>query len=75
MGLPKCIYVDIANPTKKLALEVDGGSHGLLKTQEADRRKEAFLCGQGWRVLRFSNQAATENTAACVLEAMSTISK
>jgi len=39
-----------------LAIEVDGGTHGALKVQKADRKKEAFLRSCGWCVLRFQNR-------------------
>jgi hypothetical protein len=67
-GYPTHYKLDVANPTLKVAIEVDGQSHGLLVRQEQDRKKEAFLSGLGWTVLRVSNREALE-------ELPSTISK
>ncbi len=36
----------------KLIVEVDGGQHA---GSEADRRRDDWLCGEGYRVLRFWN--------------------
>ena len=55
--------IDIVNPRTKIAVEVDGSSHGSLKKQASDRRKDAFLQEQGWLVLRVSNDQALQNTA------------
>lgn len=67
--------LDIANRALKIAIEVDGMSHGLLARKAQDARKDAFLRGHGWTVLRFSNQAVMENLSACVLAVASTTSK
>lgn len=55
-GLPTHYKIDVANPSLMIAVEVDGGSHGTIARQQADRRKAAWLSNQGWKVLRFSNQ-------------------
>ena len=65
--------VDVANETLKVAIEVDGPSHGCLKVKEADRRKEEFLRGAGWKVLRFTNEEVLEDIEKCVQMVMSTI--
>jgi hypothetical protein len=75
LNLPKNIYIDLAHPESKTAVEVDGASHALLKQQDADRRKTAFLNGLGWIVLRFSNQEVMARSAACALTATSTTSR
>ena len=71
-----CVYkVDIANETLKIAIEVDGRSHGTQARKEEDAKRDACLTGLGWKVLRFLNQAVIENLAVCVQTVMSTISK
>ena len=57
-GVPNHLKIDIANPNLMLAIEVDGGSHGTLKRQEQDRRKEVILASFGWTVFRVSNAKA-----------------
>lgn len=71
-GYPTCYKLDIANRRLKVAIEVDGGSHCSRERQEQDRRKDLFLSGRGWTVLRFSNQEVTEHLADCVRTVLST---
>ena len=44
-----------------LAVEVDGGQHGMLKGELVDRRRDAWLRKHGIIVLRFWNSDITEN--------------
>ncbi len=74
-GLSNHYKLDIANEAMKIGIEVDGGSHGLLSRREQDQKKEAFLIGCGWTVLRFYNAAVMQNLTACVQMVASTISK
>jgi hypothetical protein len=74
-GYPTCYKVDIAIPAEMIAIEVDGASHCAVSRQEQDRKKEAFLSGLGWTVLRFRNKQVTEHLEECVEMVMSTISK
>lgn len=55
-SLPPCYKVDIADPTRKLAIEIDGPSHQTKKWKFLDKRKTEVLNALGWSVLRFSNQ-------------------
>jgi hypothetical protein len=71
-GLPTHYKLDIAHPTLKIAVEIDGGSHGTLERREQDRRKEAWLRGEGWTVLRFSNQEVMADLEACARTVTST---
>lgn len=73
--LPTAYKVDLAYPSKKLAIEIDGQSHGVLSRQAQDRKKEAFLRSIGWTVLRFSNKQVMEHLEECVRTVTSTISK
>jgi len=65
-GYPTHYKLDLADPVRKLAIEVDGRSHNALSRQEQDRKKERFLNGIGWVILRFTNRQALEETKMCV---------
>jgi hypothetical protein len=75
MNYPRCYKVDIGNPSEKLAVEVDGKSHGLLLRKQQDQKKDVILNGVGWTVLRFSNEDVLANPTLCVQTVLSTISK
>lgn len=70
---PSCYKIDVAIPSAMLAIEVDGGSHGLLTRQAEDQKKTEFLNGLGWKVLRFKNRQLMEHLEDCVQIVMSTI--
>ena len=56
-GYPPVYKVDLAFPKQRLAIEADGACHGLWDNRNVkDQKKDAFLAGLGWRVLRFSNK-------------------
>ena len=74
-GYPGVYKLDLAYPSLKVGVEVDGNSHGLLLRQEQDAKKDALLRGLGWTVLRFRNAEVLENLTDCVQTVMSTISK
>lgn len=74
-GIPTCYKVDIANRDLMIAVEVDGGSHAATTRKVQDAKKETFLRGIGWTVLRFSNREVTADLAACVQTVLSTTSK
>jgi primosomal protein N' (replication factor Y) len=62
--------VDFACVDAKLIVEADGGQHA---ESERDHRRDAFLEGRGWRVLRFWNNEVLNNTegvAVVILEAV-----
>src|SRR5437870_779102 len=52
-GYPTHYKLDLANPEKKLCIEVDGACHYGRK--EKDAKKDAILVSLGLRVLRFWN--------------------
>jgi len=58
---PTCYKIDIANPGKKIAIEVDGSSHSALERQKQDRKKTLFLEKNGWTVYRFKNKEVMTN--------------
>lgn len=52
--------VDFCCCNKKLIVELDGGQHEQQITYDA--RRTAFLNGEGYRVIRFSDTDALKNT-------------
>ena len=69
-GAPSHYKIDIANPRCKVAIEVDGRSHGTTRRREQDLRKERWLTARGWRVFRFSNREAWQRPQACAAEVL-----
>jgi very-short-patch-repair endonuclease len=49
-------FADFCCLTEKLIVEADGDQHGFDHQAAHDERRTAFLEGQGFRVLRFSNR-------------------
>jgi hypothetical protein len=74
-GYPAHFKIDLARLDIKLAVEIDGASHGALSRQEQDLRKTNFLTSIGWHVLRFSNRQVTERLEECFQMVMSITSK
>jgi very-short-patch-repair endonuclease len=60
-GLPTHYKIDLANPKKMIAVEIDGPSHFHLARKAQDARKTRFLESTGWSVFRFTNQQVVEN--------------
>jgi hypothetical protein len=57
-GYPTCYKLDLANPSMKIGIELDGRSHGSLERKAQDLKKTDFLISQGWSVYRLSNEKA-----------------
>ena len=74
-GYPPCYKPDSANVALKLAVEADGNSHALLSRQAQDAKKDEFLRGLGWTVLRFTNHTILTEPAQVLKTVLSTISK
>jgi hypothetical protein len=72
-GYPSCYKIDIADPSRQVAIEVDGRSHNTLARHAQDRKKEVFLQSIGWRVLRFTNEEVMADLSGCVQKVLSTI--
>ena len=72
-GFPTCYKIDIANKNLKIAIEVDGMTHVSLLAQERDKKKEDFLVGKGWKVVRFTNSEVKKNLNNCVKKVLSMI--
>ncbi|MCX7020923.1 MAG: endonuclease domain-containing protein [bacterium] len=51
-----------------LAVEIDGGQHGLPEQAEYDRRRDEFLNGLGIKVLRFWANDVLKNTQGVLEE-------
>ena len=47
-------FADFASHGAKLVIEVDGSGHFTNAAQKRDAGREAFIVGQGYRVLRFT---------------------
>ncbi|MDD4096612.1 MAG: DUF559 domain-containing protein [Oscillospiraceae bacterium] len=65
-GYPTNYKVDIAIPDHKIAVEIDGASHGLIERQRQDVKKDEKLASLGWKVFRFTNDDVDENVDFCV---------
>jgi very-short-patch-repair endonuclease len=59
--------VDFYAPAAELVVEIDGAQHLGPPGRAADAKRDAFLNGQGLKVLRFDNIAVLTQTGA-VLE-------
>lgn len=65
-GYPTNYKIDVGNAELKVGIEVDGASHQALARQAQDRKKEDFLRGLGWIILRVSNRQALEETGSTI---------
>jgi len=54
-------YVDFACHHAGLVIEVDGETHYVEGAQQRDARRDAFLRGEGYTVLRFTNDDVMHN--------------
>lgn len=54
-GVSACYKVDLGNPLKKIAIELDGIGHQSPTSRKRDQKKERILRSLGWKVLRFWN--------------------
>lgn len=63
--LPKHLKIDVANPSRKIAIELDGHSHQSPTRRLQDSRKSNFLAQNGWCVFRITNQRAEELSTTC----------
>lgn len=59
--------LDLALPSFKIAIECDGKAYHSSPEQKAhDRKRDAFLRKQGWKVLRFSGSAINKDISKVV---------
>ncbi len=54
-GFPSAYKADIAKPSCRVAIELDGQSHHSPKQRAKDAKKDAKLRSLGWQVFRFDN--------------------
>jgi len=59
---PPCYKVDIANPDKMVAVEVDGHSHNRPEIKSKDDKKRSLLESLGWTVIHVKNVDAVQKT-------------
>lgn len=52
---------DFADYGRRLVIELDGSQHGKFAQAERDARRDEFLAGQGFTVLRFWNSDVNAN--------------
>jgi hypothetical protein len=64
-GWPTHYKLDLADPVRRLAIEIDGHCHAGPRRRQQDRRKTAFLAQRGWCVLRISNARALWLSTTC----------
>lgn len=58
------MLLDLALPSLKVAVEVDGVSHNTHKARIRDAKKERLLSEHGWRVLRVTNDSVRSDVCA-----------
>jgi very-short-patch-repair endonuclease len=65
--------VDFACFNPRLVIELDGGQHAQTAQQKHDTARTEFLESQGFRVVRFWNNDALQNTDGVVMEIISVL--
>lgn len=60
--------VDFACFSPRLVIELDGGQHAQTAHQKHDAARTVWLESQGFRVIRFWNNDALQNTDGVVME-------
>ena len=75
--LPAHYKLDVAHPVFRVAIEVDGETHGSKLMRYRDERKDRWLRGHRWKALRFKNHEIEEELPRVVATVLQrcTISK
>lgn len=62
-------WLDFAIPHKQIAIEIDGHDYHKTKGQRThDARRDRWLFGQGWSVLRFTGTEIYRDVERCISE-------
>jgi len=56
-------FADFACESQKLVVELDGDYHAHV--QENDLRRQQYLAGKGWNVVRFTNEVVLRDVERC----------
>jgi very-short-patch-repair endonuclease len=65
--VPMCGYfLDFAEHSGRVAIELDGGQHGFRKDMAHDERRDRAINAEGYVVLRFWNDEVRENLVGVV---------
>lgn len=68
--------LDFAIPNRRVAIECDGKYwHSLQECAARDRRKDKFLTGRGWQVLRFPEDRLNSDLAGCLAQIEQALSR
>jgi very-short-patch-repair endonuclease len=59
----------------RVAIEVDGGQHGLAHTAKRDRQRDARLAAEGFRVVRYWNSDIDKNLDGVLEDLMSVLAQ
>jgi very-short-patch-repair endonuclease len=67
--VPIGMYIaDFAIMKERLIIEVDGSHHQELKQIKHDKKRDAWLRSEGFRILRFNTEELDETLSGCVEE-------
>lgn len=66
-GYPTCYKIDVAEPSLKVGIEVDGDGHKGKKARLRDQKKTDLLEALGWRIMRVSNTEVLNNLREVLL--------
>ena len=58
--------VDFTIQSRRLVIEVDGEFHATSTGQRADKRRDTWLQGEGYKVLRVTTGELSENLDGCI---------
>jgi len=64
-------FIDFADPSRKLALEIDGRQHELPDRKLSDEKKDQYLVAAGWQVLRIKWKKITKEFREEIIESIS----
>lgn len=71
---PATYYLDFADVSKRIDIEIDGSSHRSCARVERDRRRDEILGRLGWTVIRITAAEVSQDPDAAILKAATLIS-